>query len=182
MNKRLIYISLFIFIAALTRLIPHPYNFAPLGAMALFGSAYLNNKKLAFILPLIAFFISDLLVNNIIYAEYYQSFILFTPGIEWTYAAMLLIVIAGLFIFNKINTKRVIGGALSASAIFFIISNFGVWMSGTMYPFTIEGLAACYAAALPFLHNTILGDLVYTGVLFGGFEYLSRKSLIFQPQ
>lgn len=178
MNRRIVYISLFILIAALTRIIPHPFNFAPLGAMALFGSTYFSNKKLAFALPLIAYFISDLLVNNILYADYYQSFVLFTPGLEWTYVSMLLIVLAGILIFNKINTTRVIGGALSASAIFFIISNLGVWISGTMYPPTFEGLIACYTAALPFLHTTIIGDLVYTGALFGGFEYLSRKSLV----
>lgn len=177
MNKRLLYISGFILLAAFTRMIPHPYNFAPLGAMALFGAAHFSNRKLAFLLPLLAFFVSDLLVNNILYAGFYSGFVFISPGFIWTYGALLLIVLAGLFILKKVTLPRVLGGAMAASLIFFTISNFGVWIMGGTYPLTIQGLFACYTAALPFLHTTVLGDLVYSGVLFGAFEILNRKVL-----
>lgn len=175
MKKSFFYVTGFIAVAAISRIVPHPYNFAPLGAMALFGAAYFQNKKAAFLLPLGAYFVSDLLVNNILYADYYSGFVLFYPGIMWTYGAMLLITAAGLLILKKITPLRVAGGALSASLIFFIISNFGVWAMGLTYPLTAGGLAACYTAALPFFHTTILGDLIYAGIMFGAFELINRK-------
>ncbi len=175
MNKRLLYIFGLILLAAFSRMIPHPYNFAPLGAMSLFGAAYFANKKLAFLLPILAFFVSDLLVNNILYAGYYNNFVIISPGYIWTYGAMLLIVLAGIFIFKKITFSRVITGGLAASAIFFIISNLGVWATSPTYPANIQGLIACYSAAIPFFHMTVIGDLVYSGLLFGSYELASRK-------
>tara|TARA_R110002095_G_scaffold153293_1_gene133272 strand:- start:46 stop:594 length:549 start_codon:yes stop_codon:yes gene_type:complete len=175
MKKRLLIISGLLLLAAISRMIPHPYNFAPIGAMSLFGAAYFSNKKLAFALPLLAFFISDLLVNNILYAEYYTGFVLISPGFYWTYGAMIAIVFAGILILKKVNFKRVVGGALSASVIFFIISNFGVWLTSPMYDLSIQGFIACYAMAIPFFHMTVLGDLFYSGVLFGAYEFAKYK-------
>ena len=141
----------------------------------MFGAAYFSNKKLAFLLPLLAFFISDLFVNNILYADYYSGFVFISPGFYWTYGAMIAIVVAGIFILKKVNVKRVIGGALSASLLFFIISNFGVWLTSPMYDLSISGFIACYVAAIPFFHMTVLGDLFYCGVLFGVFEFAKYK-------
>ena len=175
MNKRLLIISGLLLLAAISRMIPHPYNFAPIGAMSLFGAAYFSNKKLAFALPLLAFFISDLFVNNILYADYYTSFVLISPGFYWTYGAMIAIVLAGVLILKKVNLKRVVGGALTASILFFIISNFGVWLTTPTYSFSLSGLIACYTAAIPFFHMTVLGDLFYCGALFGLFEFAKYK-------
>lgn len=174
MNKRFLVLALFIIVAAVSRLIPHPYNFAPIGAMALFGAAYFADKKFAFILPLIAFFISDLLVNNILYADFYTGFVLFTPGFGWMYGAMALIVLTGFVILKKVSFSRVLGGALTASIIFFVVTNFGVWLGSPMYPQTFAGLIACFELAIPFFHTTILGDLVYSTFMFGGFEFAKK--------
>lgn len=175
MNKRLLIISGLLLLAAVSRMIPHPYNFAPIGAMSLFGAAYFSNKKLAFALPLLAFFISDLFVNNILYADYYSGFVLISPGFYWTYGAMIAIVLAGIFILKKINFKRIVGGALSASVLFFVISNFGVWLTSPMYDLSISGFIACYAMAIPFFHMTVLGDLFYCGALFGAYEFAKTR-------
>ncbi|GAB5409965.1 MAG: hypothetical protein BalsKO_23300 [Balneolaceae bacterium] len=175
MNKRLLVLSGLIIAAAISRLIPHPYNFAPIGAMAIFGAAHFSDKKLSFILPLFAMFLSDLLINNILYASYYQGFTLFTPGFLWVYGAIAVIVVAGIFILKKVTLPRVLIGSLSASVIFFMISNFGVWLSDPDYPLNITGLLLCYEMAIPFFHNTLAGDLVYSGVLFGGFEFVKNK-------
>jgi hypothetical protein len=175
MNKRILTISAFILLAAVSRMIPHPYNFAPLGAMSLFGAAYFSNKKLAFALPLLAFFVSDLLVNNILYADYYSGFVFLSPGFYWTYGAIAAIVVLGILMLKKIDYKRVIAGSLSASLLFFLISNFGVWVASPMYPMTFEGLMACYTFAIPFFHMNVLGDLFYCGVLFGAFEYAKQR-------
>ena len=167
MNKRFLFLSGLILAAAISRLIPHPYNFAPIGAMSIFGAAYFTDKKFAFLLPILGLFISDLLINNILYSGYYSSFTLFTPGFGWTYGAMMLIVIAGFFIMKKVNVTRVIGGALSASLIFFIVSNFGVWVLGSpgvnniAYAKDFNGLVECYILAIPFFGNTFLSTLIF---------------------
>lgn len=179
-KKRFLVLSGFIIIAALSRIIPHPYNFAPIGAMSIFGAAYFTDKKFSFLLPLFAMFVSDLLVNNLLYANFYGGFVLFTPGFYWMYGAIALIVVAGIFILKKVNTKTVIAGSLSASVIFFLITNFGTWLGNPMYPQGIEGLLMSYTAGIPFFHYTVLGDLFYSGVMFGAFEYAKQRSQVLQ--
>lgn len=179
-KKRFLVLSGFIIIAALSRIIPHPYNFAPIGAMSIFGAAYFSDKKFSFLVPLFAMFVSDLFVNNLIYGSFYGGFMLFTPGFYWMYGSIALIVLAGIFILKKVNTKNVIAGSLSASVIFFLVTNFGAWLGNPVYPQGIEGLFMSYAAGIPFFHYTVLGDLFYSGVMFGAFEYAKQKSQVLQ--
>lgn len=174
-KKRFLVLSGFIVIAALSRIVPHPYNFAPMGAMSLFGAAYFTDKKFSFLLPLAAFFISDLLVNNLLFANYYNGFVLFTPGFYWMYGSIALIVLVGVFILKKVNLKTVVAGSLSASIIFFLITNFGAWLGSPLYPQSLSGLLMSYGAGIPFFHYTIAGDLIYSGVMFGAFEYAKQK-------
>lgn len=175
-KKRFTVLAGFILIAALSRIIPHPYNFAPIGAMSIFGAAYFTDKRFSFLLPLFAMFVSDLLVNNLLYSSFYGGFVLFTPGFWWTYGAIALIVVAGIFILKKVNFKTVIAGSLSASIIFFLITNFGSWIGNPVYPQGIHGLLMSYTAGLPFFHYTILGDLLYSGIMFGAFEYAKSQT------
>lgn len=168
-------ITLMILLAAMSRLLPHPPNFAPIGGMALFGAAYFSKKYWAFIIPIATMWISDLVLNNVIYGQYFDHFVWFYSGSLFTYLGFALIVTLGLFTLKKVKVANLAVSALSASAIFFIVSNFGVWLTSGMYPHTFSGLMTCYAVGIPFFHNTILGDLVYTGVLFGGFALCVRK-------
>ncbi len=177
MKKNAFYIiAAFIVFAALARLLPHAYNFTPIGAIALFGAAYFGSKKWAFLVPIIALWISDLLLNNFVYSAFYEGFALFTSGFLYIYGAFALIVVLGIYLFDKVTIPRVLGGAIGGSLIFFIVSNFGVWLTSPMYPLTIEGLLMCYTAAIPFFHNTLGGTVIYSAVLFGGYEYLKYKS------
>jgi hypothetical protein len=164
-----------ILLAALSRLIPHPINFAPIGGMALFGAACFSQRYWAFIIPIVSMWISDLVLNNLVYAELFDGFVWLHSGVLFSYGAFALIVVLGMFTLKKVRIPRLIASALSASIIFFLVSNFGVWFSGTMYPGDFGGLMACYTAGLPFFQNTVLGDLVYTGVLFGAFEFFVRR-------
>ncbi len=175
MQKRTLFIFGLIFLAAISRLIPHPENFAPIGAMALFGAAYFSEKKYAISLPLIALWVSDLIINNLFFSNYYGRFVLFTEGALWIFASFLLITLLGILIFRKITISRVIIGSVAASYIFFLVTNFGVWMSGTIYPLTAEGLAACYSAAIPFFKNTLFSNFVYAAILFGGYEMAKKR-------
>jgi hypothetical protein len=151
-----------VFLAAASRLIPHPPNFTPLAAMALFGGAHLSDKRLAFGLPLAALLLSDAVLG-------------FYHGMIWVYASFALMVCLGLQLQSRRRLLPVAGAALAGSVLFFALTNFGVWAAGGLYPRTLGGLGACYVAAIPFFQNTVAGDLVYTALLFGGFALAEKK-------
>lgn len=162
-----------VFLAALSRLLPHPDNFTPIGAMALFGAAYFSRQALTLAVPFIALFLSDLVLNNVIYRQFYPEFTLITSW--WIYAAFGMVMLSGWFILSqKISPGRVVIASLGASGIFFLVTNFSVWLEGTMYPKTTAGLMTCYAAGLPFLKNTVLGDLFFSAVMFGSYRWAMR--------
>ena len=157
MNKREIVIIGFVILAVLVRLIPHPPNFTPIIALSLFGSTTFKNKWLGISLPILAMGISDL------YLGFYSISI-------WVYSSFFLISILGTY-WKKIKITNV----LTASVIFFIITNFGVWLGG--YPKTIEGFLLCYTMAIPFFINSILGDLFFSYLLKYSFVYSENKLL-----
>jgi hypothetical protein len=173
-------ISLILF-ASFSRIIPHMPNFTPVGAMALFGGAYLKNKYHALIIPLLSLWISDLVINNFI-LSYYSNFTWFYPGFIWQYASFILIIIVGYFFLKKLNFKNVFVTTISSSILFFLITNFGVWISGTMYAFDLQGLITCYVMALPFFKGTLLGFICYSTFLFGVLEFSKRKFQISKNQ
>ena len=175
LNVRFGVLSAMILLAAMSRLIPHPANFAPIGGMALFGAAYYSKRYWAFIIPIVALWISNLLLNNVVYGQYFDGFVWFKGSSLFIYGAFALIVLFGMVTLKKVRIPRLIVSALGASFIFFLVSNFGVWFSGTMYPKDVGGLIACYVAGIPFFQNTMAGDLVYTAVMFGAFEWSARR-------
>lgn len=156
--------------AAFSRLLPHLLNFSPVGATALLGAAFFQKRWQALLLPLAATFLSDLVLNQVIYAQYSTG--IFYAGMGWQYAAYVLIVAAGFLIFRSVKVQTILAGALSATVIFFLVSNFGAFLSNPVYPKTFGGLMTAYAAGLPFVQGTLLGDLFYSGVLFGAFALL----------
>ena len=162
----------FVLIAALSRLLPHPYNFTPIGGMALFAGGVLSGKRLFWVIPILAYYISDLLVNNILYASYYDSFV--WGGHLFVYISLFAIIILGKLLLNKITVGRLVVGSISASILFFVLSNLGVWISSPMYALSLEGLIACYAAAIPFFHNTLAGDAFYVTLLFGSYYWITQ--------
>jgi hypothetical protein len=155
-------LTLMVFAAAFVRLLPHPPNFAPIAAMALFGGAYFNKKSLAFIIPLAALFLSDVVIGIYSYA--------------WVvYLSFALIVLLGIVMLKKVSVKNLIVASLTASVSFFAITNFGVWALGTLYPKTPAGLIESYIAAIPFFQYSIIGDLFFVGVMFGVYELVKHK-------
>lgn len=174
-NVRFSLLVVIILVAAFSRIIPHMPNFSPLGAIGLFSAAYFTRKWHAFLIVLVATWLSDLFINNVIYAQYNPEFTWFYNGFYWQYGSYIVITFIALFIFNKINLQRIVLGALMSTVVFFLISNFGVWATGTMYPKTSEGLLTCYAAGIPFMKGTLLGNFVYSGLLFGTFALLKKR-------
>lgn len=153
--------------AAALRLVPHPPNFSPIDAMALFSGAYLGRRLLAFVAPLAALLLSDLVLG-------------FYAGMWVQYFTVALVVLIGWGVLDRISLVRVAGAAVASSALFFLVTNFGTWALSGMYPLTVSGLAACYFAAIPFFQNTVAGDLFFSGLLFGGFALLERALPILQ--
>jgi hypothetical protein len=156
-NSRTIALLSAILVAAVLRLVPHPPNFTPIGAMALFSGAYLGRRGLAFAAPLGAMILSDAVLG-------------FYSGFWITYLAVALIVAVGWLALPRVSVLHVGGAAIASSVLFFLVSNFGTWASSGMYAHTLTGLSACYVAAIPFFQNTIAGDLFYATILFGGFR------------
>ena len=164
-----------ILIAAFARIIPHYPNFTPLCAIALFGAKYFNNRYLAFIVPIIALWFSDIIINNFILSQYFDGFTLFYSGFYWQYGSFILIALLGRKTLKNLSFLKLIGVSISSSLLFFIISNFGVWVSGSFYSKDIMGLIACYIAAIPFYFGTLSGSIFYSFFLFGSYEILSKK-------
>ncbi|MEP6795566.1 MAG: DUF6580 family putative transport protein [Saprospiraceae bacterium] len=155
-----------------SRLIPHYPNFTAVGAISLFAAAFTGRRSVAIIIPFLVMVFSDMILNNLIFARLYpddyKNFVFLYRGALWSYAAFGLVVIYGSTVFrNGVGLPKVFFGALGASIIFFLLSNFGVWSSTGAYPVNLTGLMTCYVAGLPFLLNQILGDLFYSLVLFG---------------
>jgi hypothetical protein len=167
LNAKFLFISSVIIVAALTRLIPHPFNFTPIMAIGLFGAAYFEDKKFAFAVPLIALFLSDLLLG-------------FYPEMIAVYGSLALAVVIGMIILRKVNVYRIVGASLLSSMIFFLVTNFAAWLNPmyAMYPMSFEGLMQSYTAGIPFFRNTIAGDLIYSAALFGSYALAGR----FVPQ
>lgn len=157
MKKEYTLILSMIVLAVASRLLPHPPNFAPITGIALFAAVKLNKKIIAILVPLFCLFITDLIL-----------------GLSWinlfVYAAF------GMISWIGMRQKKVsIPTVLGSSLLFFVVSNFGVWL--LYYPATLEGLIACFTLAIPFFGNTIAGDLVYTAVLFYGFSAIKNTYL-----
>lgn len=159
-----------IFAVAFSRFLSPIHNFSPLGAVGLFGAAYFAKKWQAFLIPIAVIFLSDLFINNVVLHQYYPEFTWFYEGFYWQYGSYLLITLMGIFLFKKINTSRVLAGALLSTVLFFVISNFGSWATGVMYPKTLDGLVASYIAGIPFIKGTLMGTLFYSALMFGSFS------------
>lgn len=141
--------------AVISRVLPHPPNFAPIAAIAIFSGAILP-RRLALTLPLLAMIISDYFIG-------FHSLIFVTWG---SFVLMALIASYGM---KKINISSVIGYSLLGSVLFFVLTNFAVWAEGSLYPRTVDGLINCYVLAVPFFRNTLISDLFYSGILFGSY-------------
>jgi hypothetical protein len=148
-----------IVIGILLRLAPHAPNFSPVAAIALFGGAYLNKRR-ALAIPLFLMIISDFLIG-------FHNVVIFTWG------SFILITLLGFWIKKQKNIFRIISMSLVSSFVFYIVSNFGVWLMG-WYPHNLKGLISCYIMALPFLRNFTLATLFYAAVFFGIYELVAR--------
>ena len=148
----------------LTRVIPHPPNMTAIGAIALFGGAFFQDRRLAFAVPILTMLMSDFILGYQLNIAVYMSFI----GI----------VFLGFTIKAKQTISRVFNTSILASLIFFIITNFSVFLYSPLYPNNIIGLLECYTLAIPFFINTLIGNIIYTFIMFYSYKFIKNKIAI----
>lgn len=153
--------AVMIFLAAALRLAPHPWNFTPVGAMAIFSGAIIRDRRLAFVLPLLALFAGDIFIGL------YKL-------MPVVYTSFLVSVAIGLWLGNRPTVGRIGLANLLGAVQFFLVTNLAAWAFGLTYPHTSVGLLACFVAGIPFFWNTLAGDAFYAVLLFGGFALAER--------
>ena len=154
--------------AALTRLLPHPPNATAVSAIALFAGAQIADRRLAFFVPLAALFATDLVLG-------------LHTGMLFVYASMAAMVLVGQILGSRPQLMKLAGASLAGSILFFVVTNFGVFLLDGLYEKSLAGLADCYVLAIPFFQNSVLGDLFFTAALFGAFELLRRRVPALSP-
>ena len=167
LSPKLFVVLIMIFAGAMMRLIPHWPNFTPIAAIALFGGTFLKRKDLAFLVPVAAMLLSDLVIG-------------FHTTMLPVYLSFIAIVAFGLILQKRLTVVNTLSASLAASILFYLVTNFASWTSGMMpYPMNTAGLIESYIAGLPFLFNGIIGDLFYTSVLFGALYFSTSRQAIF---
>jgi hypothetical protein len=162
-HTRLFVLCGIILLAAMFRLIGTGLpNVSPVAAMALFGGAYLTDRKWAFLVPIAALLLSD-------------WFLGFHDTMWAVYLSFAAIVGIGMWVGRTKSPGSVVAGSLSGSILFFVVTNFAVWLGSGYYPQDLGGLVQSYAMGIPFFHYTLLGDLLFNGALFSGMAWLSAR-------
>ncbi|RHX81160.1 DUF6580 family putative transport protein [Leptospira yasudae] len=158
-----------VLLSGISRFLPHPSNFTSVGAMTVYSGARVKGWK-AFAYPMFMMLVTDFILSKI------HGFDWFYEGLPVVYCSLLVNVFLGR-IFLKNNDKLVSVAAVSllASVQFFILSNFSVWAFSSLYPKTSVGLLTCYIAAIPYFGGTLLGNIIYTPVLFGVLDRVELK-------
>jgi hypothetical protein len=147
--------ALLLFALAVSRVVPHAWNFTPLVAIALFSGARLGSLRWAIVASLGALVVSDVALGTFPYG-----------GMGWVYGATVAIVALGLLLRER-GVGAALVAALAGGALFFVVTNFGVWLAGELYPRTAAGLAACYVAGIPFYRSQLAADAIFTTAIFG---------------
>lgn len=158
----------FVLGAVAMRFLPHAWNFTPVIAMLLLAGCFMKAKQLW--IPVVALVASDFALNVWVYHVSGGADQYFTWAAYLVVLALTLVALKG-----RVKLLALIGTALASSTLFFLISNFGVWVAGAMYPHTLSGLVTCYLMGVPFFRNAAVGDLLYTGVFFGLYAVIAQQ-------
>ena len=156
------WVLLIILFLAFSRLIPHPPNFTPLGAMALLAGAHFKDIRIALIIPMIAMLISDAIIG-------------FHSAMIFVYATVAIIILGSYWFIKSCTLFTMSIGAVLSAVIFFLTTNFGAWLSHDMYAHTLTGLQQAYVAGIPFFKNTFISNLLFTAVGFYALKQLPNK-------
>lgn len=179
MKNKLAWVGILCFLLIISRLIPHPPNFTATLACLVLGGVLLN-LRIVFPLLMASFWISDLAINNILYAK--ENFIWFSSGFSYLMGIYFLIYFLNRYLNIQANQSGSITlSIIASSTIFFILSNLVVWMNSSTYSSDWSGLMTCYLMAIPFYGNEVLGSLFYSILIWGAF-WLSKHNNVFNAE
>ena len=167
----LVILAVLIALGVAGRLLPHPPNFTPMAAIALFAGFIFVKRYMAIFAVVATMLLCDYFAFGSLSANWFGSKSMFV-----VYLALLFPIVFKNFLQKKLGILRVAGAALTSSTIFFIATNFAVWAFSPMYAKTFEGFVLCYTMAIPFFQNTIAGDMVWSGIIFGTYFALRNYS------
>ncbi len=173
-RKDWFYALILFIVAVVSRLIPHYPNFTAIGSIAVVGGLAYKNLRPALLATIASLFISDLIINNTVLAEFYGSFRWFTPGAILIYGCFILSVFIPRMLPLQNNMLRWGLASVTSTLVFFLVTNFGVWFQSPMYAQDASGLLACYVAAIPFAINQLLGTLFYGALLLAGISVVNK--------
>jgi hypothetical protein len=172
-TPRLLLALFLVVLGTVLRVIPHPWNLTPVGAVALFSGATFDRRRWSFLLPLTTLFLGDVALE----LTTGHGFHSLMPVVYGTFA---MIVVFGLLLRDRRDSSRAVGsGAVASATLFFVTTNFAVWASGMTYPMTWAGLVQCYVAGIPYYGTMLAGDLLYSALLFGTFAWAERHVPLF---
>ncbi len=175
---KLLTVFALIFAAAASRLMPHPPNVTPITAMCLFGGALLGFRLISVIVSFASLYLSDLLLNNTVLSIYYPEstgIIWWADYMYWTYAGFAAIVLIGSLLKRNPSIGKMILVSLLATGVFYALTSFGTWASGIIYPVTGEGLIASFTAGIPFLRNSMMGNVAFTLIIFSAYKWITSN-------
>ena len=167
----LVILAILIALGVAGRLLPHPPNFTPMAAIALFAGFIFIKRYMAVVAVISTMLLCDYFAFGSLSVSWFGSKSMFV-----VYLALLFPIVFKNFLQKKIGVLRIFGAALASSSVFFLATNFAVWAFSPMYEKTLEGLVLCYTMAIPFFQNTVAGDLIWSGVIFGTYFALRNYS------
>jgi hypothetical protein len=180
-KKDFLLFLVFIGVIALSRFLPHPWNFTPVGALALFGGAVYKNRQSAIFLTFLVLYLTDFVLNNFVHRGSFTTqsgIIWFSNYMLWVYGGFLAMFLIANKMLRKFSYSKMIFGSLAGSIAFFLITNFGSWLFFDMYTKDFAGLMSSYVNGIPFFKYTVLGDLLYSAAIFYVYNQVTAKSNI----
>ena len=153
-------IFMIICLGIFSRIVVHTPNFTPVLSLAFLGGMYLKGRQ-SVLVPLALMVMSDFIIG-------------FYPLVFLTWGSIVLISILGLWLKERKNFVTILGGSIVSAVIFFIVTNFGAWL--TLYPHTIDGLRQCYILAIPFFRSSLLSTVAYSLVFYTAYEWILKRS------
>lgn len=175
LHQKFVLILTLILISVVVRVLPHPSNVAPIAAVALFSGSILNNRILAFFVPLLSLLLGDVILNSVIYGMGLNPFY---NGFYIVYGCTAFVIFLGMFLKKNIKPSSVLIYSITGSVVFFLVTNFSVWAGNSIYPQSAQGLINCYTLAIPFFQNSLLGDLFFNTLFFGTYFLIGSKKIV----
>jgi len=177
-TKTLLLLVVYIFVIAFSKLMPHPDNFSPVLALAIFGGALFFRKKIFIAVTLAALFLSDFIFNNYIHPEYIQNkdgIVFFSGYMIWVYLSIIAVVLLASVLLRKFSYIKLGGTVLLSAVIFYLITNFGAWLSmPEVYTRDFSGLINSYVAAIPFFRASLVSNMIFSFIVFALYDIVVR--------